>query len=74
MMTFAKQIGKALAYLQDTIDVFVSWGFKKIRTSVKTTKEKHPLKKGIKAGLGFLAQIGETFYQEYEALKKRNKK
>lgn len=73
-MAFAKKIGKALAYLQDTIDVFMGWAFHRLRTSSKAKDEKHPLKKGMKATLGFFAQIGESFYREYEQLKKRNKK
>lgn len=73
-MTFAKNIGKALAYLQDTIDVFLGWAFHRLKTSTKRQEARHPFKKGVKATIGFFAQIGDAFYQEYERLKKRHKK
>jgi len=74
MMSFAKNIGRALAYLQDTIDVFLGWAFHRLKTNAQQKKERHPLKKGMKAAVGFFAQVGDSFYQEYERLKKRHKK
>jgi hypothetical protein len=73
MFSMAKKIGKAMAYLQDTVDVFMGWAFQRIKATAKTKNEKHPLKKSLKATLGFFAQIGDSFYKEYEQLKKRKK-
>lgn len=74
MVSIAKKIGKVLAYLQDTIDVMMGWMFHQLKKNANTEHGKHPLKKSIKTTLSFIGHIGDSFYREYEELKKRRNK
>ncbi len=70
----AKHIGTALAHLQDTIDIAVTWGFHKLKKVRIDEESDHPAKSKVKKvanGLfRFFGELGETFYDEYEKLKK----
>lgn len=69
----AKSIGKGLAYIQDTIDVAVGWGFYKLKsTKINTTDDtpsKSKAKKVANAVMGFFGELGDSFYSEYENIK-----
>ena len=76
MSSIARKIGKTLAYVQDTADVVLRYGFHKLNSRKPSPQAKQPkVKKVALKALGFFGEIGETFYQEYEKLKtKRVKK
>lgn len=73
----ARQIGKGLAYIQDTIDVAVSWGFHKLRTTkipehqAEAGTGKAKAKKAANGFLRFFGELGESFYKEYDKLKSK---
>lgn len=83
-MTVPELIGGGLALFQHTVDGVFSWGFRKLRSaSEKKPKKKRKGKGGetldaaVDAGrgaLGFVAKIGESYYDEYTDLKKEQKK
>jgi hypothetical protein len=72
--TAASHIGTALAHLQDTIDIAVSWGFHKLKKVKLDEEADHPAKSNAKkvatSFFKFYGELGETFYDEYEKLKK----
>lgn len=76
MARAAKNIGKALAYIQDTADIAVRYVF--FRLKHQKLAEEKPQKKFQRATgkvLGFFGEVGDSFYEEYEELKtKRSKK
>lgn len=73
----AKQIGRGLAYIQDTIDVAVSWCFHKLQNTKipEVTEEershKGRAKKAANALMKFFGDLGESFYKEYDKLKSK---
>lgn len=72
----AQQLGKALAYLQDTIDLAVTWGFHRMKkVQVPASEEIDGAKGWVKLAatkvLRFIGESGESFYDEYELLKKK---
>lgn len=76
----AHSIGKGLAFIQDTFDVIINWGFKKIKTAKIPEKDedensKKTAKKVVNRTLGFFGELGDSFYSEYDKRKaKRQKK
>lgn len=70
----AQQLGKGLAYLQDTADIVVMWGAKKLKnTEISCKKDApkaaHTFKKVTNVTLRFFGELGDSFYSEYEKLK-----
>ncbi len=73
----AKTIGKGLAYVQDTLDIAVSWGFNKMKKLKVKEDDKSQaaslFKKGLNKSFHFVGELGESFYDEYEKLKQDRK-
>lgn len=71
--TLAGQLGKALAHIQDTIDLAVTWGFMKLRRAkIEESEEESPKNTAKRIANGvfaFFGELGETFYKEYEKIK-----
>ena len=78
----ARSLGKGLAYVQDTLDVIVGWGFKKLKTTrfredddedrldaSKAQRAKHAANKVLR----FFGDFGDSFYTEYEIMKQKRK-
>ncbi len=69
----AKTIGRGLAYIQDTVDLAVSWGFNKMKKLKVKEEDKSQaaslFKKGLNKTFRFVGELGESFYEEYEKLK-----
>ncbi|MBL4694917.1 hypothetical protein JKY72_06135 [Candidatus Gracilibacteria bacterium] len=79
--TVAKKIGTGLAKLQSLFDDLLDSGFRKLKKEgkKKVKKDDSPkgkVKKGLRKTAGFLGEMGESFYDEYEKIKakKVNKK
>lgn len=75
----AKSIGKGLAYIQDTVDVAVGWGFYKLKsTKIDDTNDDPKTSKAKQVAnnvMGFFGELGDSFYSEYERIKhERNQK
>lgn len=72
------KLGSGLAYLQDTVDRIMTFGFEKLSSTgkKKPQKDEHPLQKGARKTASFLGEVGTSFYEEYTELKdqKREKK
>ena len=71
----AKSIGKGLAYIQDTVDVAVGWGFHKLKSTKINTADDNPSKSKAKkvanTVMGFFGELGDSFYSEYEQIKQK---
>lgn len=72
--TAPEVIGKALAHFQDTVDLAVTWGFLKLKsTKIPARKEDHKaagvIKKTANVLFRFFGEMGENFYSEYEKIK-----
>jgi len=75
---WAKTLGSGLAHIQHATDKVVVYGLKSMKKAGKTpqkdqTKNKY-LKTAKTAGrttLSFFGTLGDSFYNEYEELKKR---
>ena len=76
--SLARGIGKTFACLQDTIDVFCSWFFFKLKKFKLNENDRHKgkkfLKKTTNKTLNFLGDVGKSFYEEYEKLKEKKSK
>ncbi|MDF2378953.1 MAG: hypothetical protein P1V18_01870 [Candidatus Gracilibacteria bacterium] len=75
-ISVAQHLGKGLAYIQDTTDIMVMWGAKKLKdTEVSCKKDApkaaHLFKRTTNATFKFFGEFGESFYKEYERLKKQ---
>lgn len=81
IMAISKKTGSILAHLQSAVDDLMTIGFKKLKsfgkkpeveiidshdTSIKTT-----VIKGAKKTAKFVGEVGESYYQTYENLKKK---
>jgi len=73
----AKQIGRGLAYIQDTIDVAVSWCFFKLQNTKipeageDSASRKGAAKRAANKVMRFFGDLGESFYKEYDKLKSK---
>jgi hypothetical protein len=75
---WAKTLGSGLANVQHATDKLVVFGFKSLKKAGKQPKKDQTKNKYIKnvksAGrttLSFFGTLGDSFYNEYEELKKR---
>jgi len=80
---WASTVGHSLAHLQDGIDDVCKWGFKKMRCAGEKEMPKkknnenkyvYGAKKLGKGAIGFLGNIGDSFYDKYSELKGDQKK
>lgn len=80
---WADSIGHCLAHLQNGVDDVCEWGFEKMRATgevptPKMTKNEnrylYGAKKLGKGTLSFLGNIGDSFYDKYGELKKKDSK
>lgn len=80
----AGSIGKGLAIIQDGIDKLAAWAFAKMKDAEKIDTPKsskkiekneywEKLKVAGKKTFGFIGRVGESFYENYEELKKKRK-
>jgi hypothetical protein len=77
---WARTIGSAFAHLQHGLDKSAEWGFAKMKDVSSTPKKKDTTKnKYLRSSktiarntFSFFGQLGESFYNEYEDLKKKD--
>lgn len=69
-----KTIGTVLAHVQHTADAIMNWGFKSLKNAgeSKVKKADSKAKKYAKKGAKFVGAVGNSFYTEYEKLKKKD--
>ncbi len=66
----ARTAGKGLAFVQDTIDRTVAWGFGKLKdVNTDTKRDENKIIKVAKQAGGFVGEMGSEFYKEYDRLK-----
>jgi len=78
---WAKTLGSAFAHLQHGLDKSAEWGFAKMNSVANkpikkdATKNKYlrSSKMIARCTVSFFGQLGESFYNEYEDLKKKDK-
>ena len=75
---WAKTLGSGLANVQHATDKLVVFGFKSLKKAGKQPKKdqtKNKYNKNVKSAgrttLSFFGTLGDSFYNEYEELKKR---
>ncbi|MBT4119950.1 MAG: hypothetical protein HOG89_00575 [Candidatus Peribacter sp.] len=75
---WAKTLGSGLAQVQHATDKLVVFGFKSLKKAGKTPNKDKTKNKYIKSAktagrttLSFLGTLGDSFYNEYEELKKQ---
>lgn len=77
-VSWAELLGGGLAHAQHAVDSAVRWSFRKMReagrpSGPESRVHRHPvLKTAKKAGktvLGFLGEVGDSFYGKYGELK-----
>lgn len=77
---WAKTLGSGLANVQNGFDKLVEFGFEKLQkvdtTPPKKDEIKNPYMRAVaKFGvgtIGFIGQLGKSYYDSYEELKKRD--
>ncbi|MBU1151656.1 hypothetical protein KJ632_02400 [Patescibacteria group bacterium] len=71
MKKISTNIGRIFAHLQSVFDELLDFGFKKMKEAGGTEEKKEDsgIKRGAKAVLGFLGDVGESFYDAYEKIK-----
>lgn len=77
----AQEIGKGLAHVQDWFDSLFKYGFKNIKKvgETETKKEKdeneyvYKTKEVGRGVLKFFGEVGKSFYEKYEEIKKEKK-
>lgn len=76
--TVPGQIGKTLAYVQDTFDVAFSWGFRKLKSTKMSVEDTSPARSKAKKAANkiftFFGELGDSFYSEYEKIKQERSK
>lgn len=78
----AFNLGMVLAYFQDAVDGLMGWTFGKLK-DIEDEAEKNDeegskvlvtVKKFGKKTLSFIGEVGESFYENYEEIKKKRKR
>lgn len=69
-------IGKGFAHIQDTFDQACVWGFKSLKKldTKESPKTEHSFVRGLRKIGGVLGELGDSYFEEYENIKKRRKK
>jgi len=79
--SWAKTFGSTFAHLQHGLDKTAEWGFAKMKDVSSAPQKKEETKntylrfskKCARNTFMFFGQLGESFYSEYEELKKKNR-
>ena len=70
----SRVIGRSLAFVQDTIDRTISWGFGKLKSVDKDIdKTENKVLRVTKKIGGFIGEAGSEYYKEYDRLKTSRK-
>lgn len=75
----AQKFGKFFAHIQSSLDDLSAWGFSHLKKAGESSEEEEitddsvatKIKKGAKKTAHFFGEMGESFYKEYEKLKKK---
>ena len=75
--TVPRAIGQTAATLQHLADLFIDWGFRKMKkagevpvmASKSGSRTVRAVKKVVRPALRFLGSMGESYYEAYEKLK-----
>ncbi len=78
--TVPRAIGQTAATLQHLADLFIDWGFRKMKkageapvTPRPQTRTVRAVQKVVRPALRFLGSMGESYYEAYEKLKAKRR-
>jgi hypothetical protein len=67
----AGTIGAIFAILQNMFDTIFDFAFKRMKSASKEQKADTPVRRFFKKAGGFIGEMGESYYETYEEIKRR---
>ena len=72
-LSIAAFLGSVLAIFQATVDLVLEFFFTKMETAAEKNKKTGGLAGAFTSVLGFFGEIGNSYFEKYEDLKRKKK-